>query len=81
MPGATTHCAFITCICSFPDHRWGAIRAFNEGWFVEKNGTAWCPDHVPEWVADWRARRARLAQVATALAVESDPTGPDGGSV
>jgi hypothetical protein len=28
----------------------------SEGWFQKKDGDAWCPDHIPEWVAKWRAK-------------------------
>lgn len=26
-------------------------------WFFMKDGTAFCPDHIPEWVEEWRNRR------------------------
>lgn len=44
------------CGRSFKRHRWGNIQAHNEGWFEQKDGTAYCPDHVPDWVAGWRRR-------------------------
>lgn len=37
---------------------WNKIRAHDLGWFEQKNGTAYCPRHVPEWVTEWRAQRA-----------------------
>lgn len=33
-------------------------RAHDEGWFEQKDGTNWCPDHTPAWVQAWRARKA-----------------------
>jgi hypothetical protein len=52
-----TVCAAEGCPLSFPTHRWGKTRAHDEGWFEQKDGTAWCPDHVPEWVEGWREGR------------------------
>ena len=40
----------------FPD-KWGKIEAVNLGWFLQRNGDAWCPKHIPDWVAEWRARK------------------------
>jgi hypothetical protein len=55
---ADVHCAEPGCGRTFRDHRWGAIRASADGWFSsEQEGKSWCPDHVPAWVSDWRARR------------------------
>lgn len=53
-----TGCAAEGCSASFQDHRWGSIKAHDAGWFIQKDGTAWCPIHTPEWVAAWRARKA-----------------------
>ncbi len=41
------------------DHRWGAIKAQSEGWFYQRNGEAYCPQHVPAWVPAWREKKAR----------------------
>ena len=51
-------CAVNPCPRSYESHKWGQIRAHDEGWFTQKDGTAWCPDHTPDWVAAWRARKA-----------------------
>lgn len=47
-------------VCSHPGcdkkirgHAWGHIKASD--WFFQKDGQSWCPDHHPEWVAEWRA--------------------------
>lgn len=50
-------CAYLGCDNTYRDHRWGATKAHDAGWFIQKNGDAWCPEHVPKWVKSWRARR------------------------
>lgn len=39
--------------------KWHYMRAAEEGWFFQKNGDAWCPDHNPSWVEEWRRKRAK----------------------
>lgn len=48
-------CAQPGCAASAKDDRWAKIKAHDAGWFEQKDGTAWCPEHVPDWVARWRA--------------------------
>lgn len=36
-------------------HKWAKVRARDAGWFENKEGKWWCPLHVPDWVAKWRA--------------------------
>ncbi len=43
------------CSLSFPGSKHGKIRAQREGWFFSRDNIAYCPAHVPEWVAAWRA--------------------------
>jgi hypothetical protein len=43
------------CENKLPNHAWGRIKATD--WFQQKDGTIWCPDHHPAWVAAWRARQ------------------------
>jgi NTP pyrophosphatase (non-canonical NTP hydrolase) len=31
-------------------------RAQTAGWFMQRNGDHWCPEHVPDWVEGWRER-------------------------
>jgi hypothetical protein len=50
-------CSREGCEKTYPVHRWGAIRAGADGWFLQRNGDAWCPEHHPEWVAEWRTRQ------------------------
>jgi hypothetical protein len=45
------------CDRSIAGHKWGKIQS--EGWFFSKNGSAYCPDHIPDWVDKWRAGKAR----------------------
>lgn len=39
-------------------HYWGKIRAHSEGWFTQKDGTIYCPDHTPKWAKRWRKQKA-----------------------
>lgn len=50
-------CAKPGCENSYRVHRWGSTKAVGDGWFIQKDDTAWCPEHVPEWVGEWRARQ------------------------
>ena len=43
------------CEQSVKGHAWGKIKA--EGWFFQMNGDSWCPEHHPEWVAEWRRNK------------------------
>lgn len=44
------------CEAKVKNHRWGKTKA--EDWFFERqDDIAWCPDHVPDWVESWRAKR------------------------
>lgn len=45
------------CDAQCKGHKWGKIKAGDGGWFFMNDGRAYCPRHVPEWVATWRARR------------------------
>lgn len=51
-------CAQEGCGRTFRDHQWGATQAHKEGWFHQQNGDSWCPEHNPDWVKEWRAKRA-----------------------
>jgi len=53
------HCAHEGCEAFYKDHYWGGIEATGKGWFVQKDDTAWCPDHTPDWVAEWRAKKGQ----------------------
>ena len=53
-PGATK-CSHQGCDRFLKNHAWSRIRA--EGWFQQKDGTLWCPDHWPAWVEKWRSEK------------------------
>lgn len=46
-------CSIEGCPASVADHYWGKVKAI--GWFFMRDGTAYCPEHLPEWLAEWRA--------------------------
>lgn len=52
-------CSHPDCNQEFKDHAWGHIHAHNQGWFEQKNGDVWCPNHIPDWVAKWRAKKLK----------------------
>ena len=56
---AEKSCASPGCENTYSDHRWGRQAAQNSGWFFQRNGDSWCPDHVPPWVEQWRQDKIR----------------------
>lgn len=55
--------------------QWDFKRASSAGWFFKRDGTSYCPEHLPEWVDGWRARRAAVTNV-TQPVLDRSP-GPD----
>lgn len=53
---ADKSCSKEGCDKKYKDHSWGKIKAGGKGWFFQKDGTAYCPEHVPDWVEEWRGR-------------------------
>jgi hypothetical protein len=51
------HCAHEGCEAKCDNHYWGKVKAGDEGWFFQKDGTSWCPQHVPNWVETWRRNK------------------------
>jgi hypothetical protein len=52
-------CGVPGCPATYAPYKWGQIRAQSAGWFFPKDpgkGGPWCPEHLPDWVAAWRAR-------------------------
>ena len=47
------------CPASHPGSRFDNSKADKAGWFHGKDGTAYCPDHLPDWVGPWRERQAK----------------------
>lgn len=50
-------CSHEDCDATIRGHIWGYIRS---GWFFQKDGQQFCPEHTPDWVAEWRARKKRV---------------------
>lgn len=56
--GIYRRCNVLECPNSFKDTgKWSRIRAQDDGWFFQKNGVIWCPDHWPLWVVIWRRNK------------------------
>lgn len=53
------HCSVKDCPATYKKHYWGGIDADRDGWFFRRDGTAYCPVHVPAWVEGWRKKRGR----------------------
>lgn len=53
-------CSGEGCEATVPNHYWGRVTA-SSAWFFQKDGRAWCPEHLPEWVADWRRLKRGLS--------------------
>lgn len=53
-------CSFPDCKATYKANKWGQIKAHDAGWFFQKDGQGFCPEHVPEWVAGWRAGKAQV---------------------
>lgn len=51
-------CAELACAASIKPDGWSKTDAHKKGWFFQKNGLIWCPEHNPDWVAEWRASKA-----------------------
>lgn len=54
--GADIQCDGLRCSATIKNHYWGKVKA--EDWFHGRNGESFCPKHIPEWVAAWRAKKA-----------------------
>lgn len=50
-------CAHPECESTMKSHAWSVIKTV--GWFHQKDGKSFCPDHTPNWVHEWRAKKAR----------------------
>lgn len=71
--GYTVTCAQQGCATSYHNKSgWDSIRAQSKGWFEQKNGKSWCPEHVPDWVPAWREQQAREARYEACLTAGND---------
>lgn len=78
-PVAKNVCAQPRCKESYSKSRHETIAAGHKGWFMQKDGQAWCPKHTPDWVASWRERKANAKNVcAQPRCKESCVKSPDG---
>lgn len=55
--GTRLLCSEPGCENSKPRHAWAYKTKDGEGWFDQRNGDSWCPQHVPDWVDQWRRDR------------------------
>lgn len=55
-PEPDHRCKQPDCTATIPKaHKWAKIKS---AWFISKDEKeAWCPDHLPEWVAGWREKQ------------------------
>lgn len=56
--GELIHCDEPDCLKTVKNHQWGKTKA--EGWFFTRDGKlAYCPEHEPVFVKDWRAKKRK----------------------
>lgn len=48
-------CSEDGCEAQIKNNRWARTKASN--WFFTRDNKAYCPDHHPDWVAGWRAKK------------------------
>lgn len=48
-------CFAFGCKAKIKNHKWGMIKS--EGWVHLKDGRIFCPNHTPEWYAEWKAKK------------------------
>lgn len=58
--GLQIKCRFPDCSNTVEGNRWAKTKAHEKGWMFQKNGKNWCPEHLPDWVVEWRAKQALL---------------------
>lgn len=52
-------CSEPTCQATVSDHYHGRVEAHLGGWFFSRDKSSrWCPTHLPEWVPEYRAKKA-----------------------
>lgn len=47
-------CSGPGCDDTCGNNKWAKIAAHEQGWFFERSGAVWCPEHLPDWVEPWR---------------------------
>jgi hypothetical protein len=56
-------CSGEGCVNTYRPHYWGSREAARRGWFLQRDKTAWCPDHIPSWVSEWRQRQIEKKEI------------------
>lgn len=51
-------CYTLGCVETIENHAWARTRASAAGWYFAISGAAYCPEHKPAWVNEWRRRKA-----------------------
>lgn len=56
-PDDIARCSVEGCTNTIKDHAWGHIKA--AGWWfpMDRSLPVFCPEHLPEWVEEWRAKK------------------------
>jgi hypothetical protein len=50
-------CAQPDCTKSFWSSREGTMKAHYSGWYHQRNGKSWCPEHRPAWAPKWEGKK------------------------
>lgn len=54
----TKQCTADGCVKTIPNTIAGRTQAWRDGWYIAKyNGSAWCPDDLPDWVIAYLGKR------------------------
>lgn len=53
------YCSHKGCRRRIKNEHWNKVQAHDLGWMMQKNGDNWCPDHPPEWLAEWREKKGK----------------------
>jgi len=51
--GVDTRCSNPDCEETIPSNKFSHIKS---GWFFQKNGDSWCPEHIPDWYEEWKKK-------------------------
>lgn len=58
------HCAESGCEEKFFGNRGAMMKAHYSGWYLQKSGKVWCPDHRPAWAPKFEKRSDVLGSSA-----------------
>lgn len=58
-PAQTKKCSEPSCRSSYKIDWHDMVEAHKQGWFMQRNGASWCPEHVPDWVQEWREAKLK----------------------